>query len=492
MDMEPQENERNHPFTSYISLPPAFAPHLNKEPTDATPTTTDDSFVEATKSYLASALNFTSKFRATYQYNANDFFVSGEHFAEGRVPPEFEELAGTDVRGLLELAIGEGDDGIQPHWPELLKDFVRGCRIHSLPRRHRDARLFPEDKVGMSLPKGQESKLLRGIPAKKLDEVRLLAPVVAREAKGATVVDLGCGQGYLTSLLARGYGIDAVGVDFQPIQTDGAEKRREKTGTGEGSLRFVCQKIDGDLDLDEVAGTDPFIVAGLHTCGDLGPSLLRLYGKSRAEACVFVGCCYNLLTPSGFPMSNFMRSFPESELSAINPQGLNVACQNTEGWTEEVELAKMFERLFYRAVLQLVLVENGLTCSKYKPGCLFDGVICTVHGQPEVAVGRTHSKAKLASFPIYVASAIPKGGLSSTAISTEVAENTYQRVLKDLPRYRAAWTLRALTGATIEGIVLADRWLWCRENGIECGAAPGWDAEGSPRNWVFVCRGEQK
>ena len=45
------------------------------------------------------------------------------------------------------------------------------------------------------------------------------------------------------------------------------------------------------------SGEGKFIVVGLHTCGDLAPTLLRLFSQSsEVVAVALVGCCYMKLT----------------------------------------------------------------------------------------------------------------------------------------------------------------------------------------------------
>ena len=111
-----------------------------------------------------------------------------------------------------------------------------------------------------------------------------------------------------------------------------------------------------------------------------------------------------------------------------------------------------------------------------------------MHGKTELSVGRLRSKAQRSSFAVYAASTLPRAGIDLGSIPEGAADALFAKLLPSLGLFRAAWTLRALIGATIEGIVLADRWMWCVDNGISARAGPGWDAQGSPRNWVFSCR----
>jgi hypothetical protein len=157
------------------------------------------------------------------------------------------------------------------------------------------------------------------------------------------------------------------------------------------------------------------VLIGLHTCGDLTPSMLRVFGDagawqpgvpggaawSRPAAIVNVGCCYHLLTEAaaappaagdGFPLSakvcrgsprnprRFLTLSDHTSIRAYVPNppqvarlGLRLggarmlACQAVERWaaTGEAEGAGVagqrqftFQKHFYRGVLQCVLAEH--------------------------------------------------------------------------------------------------------------------------------------
>lgn len=72
----------------------------------------------------------------------------------------------------------------------------------------------------------------------------------------------------------------------------------------------------------------PFMMVGLHTCGDLAPSMLRIFQSNPSMHCLCnVGCCYHHVTEEfakkdewdrehsgvkmgssfGFPMSDYLR-----------------------------------------------------------------------------------------------------------------------------------------------------------------------------------------
>ena len=58
----------------------------------------------------------------------------------------------------------------------------------------------------------------------------------------------------------------------------------------------------------------PYILVGLHTCGDLGPTMLRVYAQSeRVVGLLSVGCCYMKLNCPSVRESGTMSQLPSSE-----------------------------------------------------------------------------------------------------------------------------------------------------------------------------------
>ena len=79
-----------------------------------------------------------------------------------------------------------------------------------------------------------------------------------------------------------------------------------------GAVRSVTMHLTGECAFALGESMRGAVLCGLHTCGDLGPILLRTFLASEARAVVSVGCCYASLTDSGsecgFPLSHYLRA----------------------------------------------------------------------------------------------------------------------------------------------------------------------------------------
>ena len=196
---------------------------------------------------------------------------------------------------------------------------------------------------------------------KKTHEVEKMSKVIYQQVKNcqlSCLVDLGSGKAYLSQIINSLYKIPVLAIDGKETNTQGAQIRErklkskweglqsraaERAGGEAPSTRKSRQKNGGHKkplpsDEKEHAGDDcnlvtitKFVetgsdvgglveehlpgvsarvgVVGLHTCGNLAPSSLETFLQSpRAKFLCNVGCCYNHLTTTGFPMSSHLKS----------------------------------------------------------------------------------------------------------------------------------------------------------------------------------------
>lgn len=99
-----------------------------------------------------------------------------------------------------------------------------------------------------------------------------------------------------------------------------------------------------------LAGTQDAVLVGLHTCGDLAPSTLRMFrAKQELRAVCSVGCCYHLLS----------EEFDEDR------QGKNTSCP-THTWTDQSlsnRVPKIFKQDKMCGILVLCIMIFPAMCS---------------------------------------------------------------------------------------------------------------------------------
>lgn len=116
------------------------------------------------------------------------------------------------------------------------------------------------------------------------------------------------------------------------------------------------------------------VMIGLHTCGDLGSNICRIFSESGSRGLLLVSCCWHALTFDGFPLSNFLRHRGAS----IDKISLLLATQPFDMWGTNSSKGHQSSAklLFFRSLLKLLwkqLAKKWEECisSASPPCCTF-------------------------------------------------------------------------------------------------------------------------
>uniref|UniRef100_A0A3B4ERR9 Methyltransferase like 25 n=1 Tax=Pundamilia nyererei TaxID=303518 RepID=A0A3B4ERR9_9CICH len=218
-----------------------------------------------------------------------------------------------------------------------------------------------------------------------------------------------------------------------------AQSRADSTGAVFSPLTSY---VTAETELrDLINELEDAVMVGLHTCGDLAPSTLRMFvAKPELAAVCSVGCCYHLLSEEfdhclqsvcGFPLSQYLRD--QSCFCGRNAR--MSACLALE----RVALGQgiQMESLFYRAVLHVILRDHY---SSYKS---------------EKRVGNVYSKAK--SFVDYVRRALRRLELDE---SKSKKKKIYTCAFSHVGLFLQ---LKVTLAPCIEGLILLDRLCYLKE-----------------------------
>lgn len=195
------------------------------------------------------------------------------------------------------------------------------------------------------------------------------------------IVDLGCGLGYLSQLLAKLYGYRVLGLEADPERVIAARRRQTKyfgntlnsvfyaehfietTKTAE----FIKQEIIHNF--NPLLSSTRIALVGLHACADLTVTACRLFGAiDIAVILSIMPCCYHKMqiNSTGFdniPLSRCMQMAVPTQASwsaILNRPFLRLACQQTAArWAvlssseHEIHGSNMYNR----GLVELVLHE---------------------------------------------------------------------------------------------------------------------------------------
>ncbi|KAI5617932.1 methyltransferase-like protein 25, partial [Silurus asotus] len=193
------------------------------------------------------------------------------------------------------------------------------------------------------------------------------------------------------------------------------------------------------------------VMVGLHTCGDLAPSTLRMFeAKQELRAVCSVGCCYHLLSEKfdedghecesgvyGFPMSRYLME----QACFCGRNARMSACLAMERVTVGGGLP--MESLFYRAVLHVILQDH------------YDA------HKSERRVGNVYSKAS--SFVDYVRRALRKLELDELKLTDSVIQSYHDLYISRMNEMVAFNMLKVILAPCIEGLILLDRLCYLKE-----------------------------
>uniref|UniRef100_L7LYT7 Putative rrna adenine n-6-methyltransferase n=1 Tax=Rhipicephalus pulchellus TaxID=72859 RepID=L7LYT7_RHIPC len=351
------------------------------------------------------------------------------------------------------------------------------------------------------------------VKLKKQHEIIRLAMVVellAKKCNCSHVLDVGSGQGHLARLLAldkklRVATVDLVGshlTSAQRFDNQAAlhvQKKKSVEIEGEASSHLP-QHVELEIsmattpaELEQVAdkawgraksGVENFVLVGLHTCGNLGPSMIQLFADSpAARGLVSVGCCYMKLNEGrcegmerkmAYPMSSHVCAL--GKVAALSYQAREVACHAFEVYTRKLKESPSSLKIHcYRALLERLIVDRyedqrhcGLGSVKHAANLTFS----------------QYARKALQKFPL----PLPDEDLDLPEL--ELAMNEWQRVV-------IFYSLRLLLAPVIESLLLVDRMLYLWDRCIPSCLLPLFDPCLSPRNLVLLAfkenshRGEQ-
>lgn len=244
--------------------------------------------------------------------------------------------------------MSESDCSISTVLPLSLLAFKKINLIHSLDRRSisspfpvvqylkhqnydsRDANINWTDLDKDKNSTTQDAKLRnifrKHVKPKKQYELSRLSQIcatVANATECTTVVDAGAGVGHLSRQLSYIHGLNLVCVESQEEYGAAASKFDSQLENAFSKLGISCHSSPQHITLTLNPSTknlteflnsnsqfdtkfNQFGLVGLHTCGDLGPTLIRNFVHvPEIKFLLGIGCCYMKMDLDKFSVSSF-------------------------------------------------------------------------------------------------------------------------------------------------------------------------------------------
>ena len=225
-------------------------------------------------------------------------------------------------------------------------------------------------------------------------------------------------------------------------------------------------------------------IIGLHTCGNLGSDICRLWATSQSPSLCFVSCCWHALTEQGCPLTTGVASpgklSSSSLMMATQPMLDRLADDELRGYVSAKRL------LFYRALLPLLYAElpNGITQCPVPPKFLR-------------SVGKVKHDLSFTGFVAEVEknNLFPDAPGSSASYRQRRAQELEDKYAKDFARFIGFTLIRLWLSPLLETGLLLDRVVYIAEqlaasglDSAEVSLVPIFDVFKSPRNYAILAR----
>mgnify|MGYP001048627482 FL=1 len=335
---------------------------------------------------------------------------------------------------------------------------------------------------------------------KKLHEVTRLGAFITQKAQEKSIahlVDLGAGQGYLSHLLATRGGFSVTGIEAKDHNSHEAEKRSKfLTEKLQSQVEYKAVSLYANTENLEEYTTDPCMIIGLHTCGDLAATSLKLFvNNHKVKGIVNVGCCYNHLSEYVADQAQpLLRKYISS--LGVSFKGMNLdesvyAPEETAGYPLSNYLKKRHPEFFLGRMSRVLSMSEAnkshlenpeSTLRKFVYRAAFQDLLKESYPGLSTHYCLGRKIKRYLNFGDYSAIAFSKMNLDLPYSPDEmqlIYERKYQQYEKPCAVF---WSLRSVLSGVIENLVLLDRAMFLQENGCHVELRQVFEKDKSPRN----------
>ena len=339
---------------------------------------------------------------------------------------------------------------------------------------------------------------------KKLHETsRLAAYIIEKSGEMAIskIIDLGSGQGYLSHLLVSAADLNVTAIEGKSHNAVQAQKRAQRIDKGlhqqSGSeFQSICKIVTSD-NIQEVT-TEPCILIGLHTCGDLAANSLKLFAREEnIRGVINVGCCYHHLTEcigdvgaaqeylDRIGESEANRSLDQTLTNDAEAAGFPLSLylrENSKGFF----LGKLVRSLCISEPSQKSLNKAEINFKKLEYRAGFQGFLQDFYPEYQKVFALGNKIRKFKDFGEYTLCALKKMKLETGMSCGEINEY-YDSRFKSLEKKASImWVLRSVLSGPVENLIILDRLLYLEELGMRTQARSVFEKQISPRNVVIA------
>jgi len=339
-----------------------------------------------------------------------------------------------------------------------------------------------------------------GMNPKKCHEAPRLVSYVKMKAGEFGIgksIDVGSGQGYLSHLLVTKGGMKVVAIEGNEHNSHESAKRskviEDKMGI-EGGFETVSRMVNKD-NIVEYTQENCFLV-GLHTCGDLASTCLRLFTSTpNIKGVMNVGCCYHHLTefvsPQAEPEVSLYLSRVNSTFKARSPDESLCCDPGNCGYPLSGYIKSQHPEFFLGRLPRTLSISEPqplhsknaeLTFKKFQYRAAFQALLQIHHPEYSMTYSIGNRIKDFERFSKYALAAFAKMKIDNR-LGIEELDEFYDQNYKGLAKKSAIfWVIRSSFSEVIENLIILDRLLFLIEEGNHAEAFTIFDKLQSPRN----------
>ena len=210
----------------------------------------------------------------------------------------------------------------------------------------------------------QSQEAFRGVGLRKQRQLAgLLGALAPLAAKARRIVDVGTGSGHFARLSAAHFGRATLGLERNPERVARATRRVQASELAGEGLRAEFAVLD--------AGREPLLLfaddlaIGLHACGELGDTLVRVVAESGADLALVSCCLQKISSPARASLSRTANGF------SLRKDTLGLSNLTSQAIGVETSIEHNIRGRQARYALRLLLLARGLD---FEPGAEMQGV----------------------------------------------------------------------------------------------------------------------
>lgn len=341
------------------------------------------------------------------------------------------------------------------------KNIIKNQTLYNLYQSAQELTSFPVYEPKNPLPTNWTTFLQMIL--KKQYEIKMMAPFVAEHAQDKKIIDIGGGVGFLAQTLAWSYNLPVTSFDQEKkFQDSGHQRQLSYAPSKAHFVNYIHSKIDEHNEQFLSTLNEQTLTTGLHTCGDLASTQIKLSLKKQSSL-INLACCYFKMTANEFNLSTFAKNHG---LESFSTFALTLASRGHQK-ISSVDFIKKRKVKFYRYAFHMYFYDI-LNKTEY------------------LTLGNSSEKLYDLSFALYAEEQFKRLKLPFPGFDSLESFYSSPETQKKILQMLSAGILRDLFGRVLETYIVLDRALFLEENNYHSEILALFSEEISPRNLALV------